>query len=365
MAGEQDKGKDGAQPDKTTIEIEPGAPLDPIEITLTDDGGTAAEVKDKGAEPAEKKPKTGRFQARIDKITARAAEAETTAQRLARQNEELKAALKKTTETLEVTDRAAFNNHAENVDARLKQAKQDLIAAQNAGDAEKVADATAEVAQWGAEKARVESWKRSHPEPTKEEREAQRAKPDDPKPDQRQQQARPQVTAELQSFLDRSPWFVPNSGEFDQDMHQVARRYAGRLEAKMKQEGREGEIGNSDYYQNIEQHMRKVFPDHEWEDDGGEEEIEPPKRGLPKMGADQRQVPDRSTSNGSQHQPSANSNKITLTGEQRGFVRSMVDQGAYGTNPKTNKPYTYAEAEVRYAREVVRDRDIQKQKAGG
>jgi hypothetical protein len=364
MAGEQDKGKAAEQPDKTTIEIEADKPLEPIEITLTDDGGTAAEVKDKGAEPTEKKPKSGRFQARIDKITARAAEAETTAQRLHRENEELKATLKKTNETLEVTDRAAFNNHAENVESRLKQAKADMVAATNAGDADKIADATAEVAKWGAEQARVESWKRSHPEPTKEEREAQRAK-DEPKPKADPQKPQQRVTPELQDFLDRSPWFVPNSGEFDQDMHQVARRYAGKLEAKMKQDGREDEIGNSDYYENIEQHMRKVFPDHEWEDGGGEEEPETPKRGLPKMGADQRQVSDRSTSNGTQHQPSANSNKITLNGDQRSFVRSMVDQGAYGKNPKTDKPYTYAEAEVRYAREVLRDKEIQKQKAGG
>lgn len=372
MAGLDDKTKTEQQPDKT-IEIEADKPLEPVEITLTDDGdGTVIETKDDGKQSPQKpeKKQTGRFQQKINQERALRSEAETTAQRLQRENEELKARLEKTSSDFDVTNRAAFNNHADNVEARLKLAKQDLVAATNAGDAEKIAEATAEVSQWGAEKARVDAWKRSHPEPTEEERRAQQArKPEADKPEPQQRQQR--FTPELQAFLDRSPWFTPGTktapnDEFDVDMHTEARNYATTLERRYKRDGREKDIGTEGYYADIEKHMQEEFPDYDWGDvsSGADDEPPPSKGALPKMNGDQRQISTRSASNGAQQQ-SANSNKITLSGEQRGFVRSMVDQGAYGNNPKTGKPYTYAEAEVRYAREVLKDRELQKQKLGG
>jgi len=363
----------------TTTGIDDSEQLQPVEISIPDetsdkevDTGEKKDVKGEGESQAKEK-KPGRFQRRIDQLTERASEAETVADRLKRENEELKRKLDKTSGDLQVADRAAFNNHANNVEARLKQAKSDLVKAQNDGDAEKIADATAEVSRWGAEQSRVENWKIAHPEPDPKARRADPADDDGDTGDtgdKRKDTPRPvKMTPELTEFLERNQWFVPNTGEFDQEMHLVARRFATKLEAKMKAEGRDKEIGNDGYYSAIEQHMKRVFPDHEWDDSGGDDDVNddpPPRSGLPKMGADHRQVSTRSQSNGDGRQQNGRQTKVTLTGEQRQFVRGMVDNGAYGSvNPATQKPWTYAEAEVRYAREVVRDKENQKQKYGG
>ncbi len=358
-------GTKGGEQESKTITVDGEAPLESIEITIADDGAAGAvETKDDKQQTAgddrggEKKQPKSDVSKRIGKERALRAEAETTAQRLLRENEELKQRLEKTSGDLQVADRAAFNNHASNVANALKIAKADLVKATNDGDAEKIADATAEVSRLAAEQGRVDNWKKAHPEPEPG------AKPEprtETKP-QQQSKEQPKFTPELQDFLDRSPWFVPNSGEFDKDMHTEARNFATTLERRYHRQGKADQIGTPGYYQEIEKHVRSEFPDYDWEDDGGE----PPTNGaLPKMGADQRQVGSRSSSNGGQPNPNGSSTKITLTGEQRQFVRGMVDQGAYGINPETKKPYTYAEAEVRYARQVKVDRDNQRQRAGG
>lgn len=369
MADGETKGGEQAQ-DKT-ITVDGDAPLGDIEITITDDGGAAAaETKDdgkggddKGGEP--KRPKNS-IDKRIGRERALRAEAETTAQRLLRENEELKSRLGKTEENLQVADRAAFANHAHNVEARLKQSKADLVKANTdlsngvEGAAERVADATAEVSRWGSEQGKVDAWKRAHPDPEPG------AKPQqtETKPQAQTQTQQPKFTPELQEFLNNNPWFTPNSGEFDKEMHVEARNFATTLERRYKRDGKGDQIGTPGYYADIQKHMREEFPEYEWEDGGGEPETG--KNGLPKMGADQRQVPARSSSaGGAGQQQNGASTKITLTGEQRQFVRNMVDQGAYGVNPETKKPYTYPEAEIRYARQVKIDRDNQRMKAGG
>jgi hypothetical protein len=369
MADKDTKG--GEQEDKTTVVTE-GDPLPPVEITIDDDEkATTVETKDDGkAEEQEAKPKKkdGRFQRRIDQVTARATQAETTAERLFRENEELKQTLAKTSGERDTADRAAFNNHASNVDARLNQAKRDLIQATNDGDAAKIADATAEVSKWGAEQGKVENWKRTHPEPTAEELKARQTETKQPPQQQQRQEVR--LSEETRAFIERNRWFEPSTrdkpnADFDPDMHVVARRFAGKLEKKMEAEGTGDEIGTPEYYAAIEAHMQKVFPDYDWEDGDGEPEPETKRGGLPKMNGDQRQISQRSSSNGGGTQQQQN-NKITLSGEQRSMAHSLADQGAYGpTNPATGKPWTHGEAEVRYARKVAEDQKIQRQRNGG
>lgn len=348
--------------------------LPDIEITIPDEGEGTSETKETTKESGDgqtKQPKKGRFQERINQVTARATEAETTAERLRRENEALKTQLGKTEGDLQTADRAAFNNHAANTEARLAAAKRDLVKAQEDlsggvdGAAQRIADATAEVSRHASEQSRVDAWKRSHPEPTAEELKARQTQQEEKKqPEQKETQQ--QYSPELQSFLDRSPWFVPNSGDFDQDMHVVARNFATKLEAKMKKDGTAAEIGSEDYYGKIEQHVRRLFPDYEWSEGEEEEDPKPQQRALPKMNGDQSQVSQRSSSASPGARQAANGNKITLTGEERGFAHQLADGGAYGNvNPATSKPWTHAEAEVRFARQVAKDREIQRQKNGG
>lgn len=370
MAGEDNKDK-GGEIESKTITVDGDKPLESIEITIADEGdGGAVETKD-GKQPddkgGEKKPRNS-IDRRIGKAVAAQREAETTAQRLQRENDELRAQNEKQGKDLQIADRAAFNNHAARTASDLKIAKSDLVKAQEdlgggvEGAAERVAEATAEVGRLAAEQARVEAWKKAHPEPEP----GAKAEPkteSKPKPQGQQQK---QFTPELQSFLDRNPWFVPNTGDFDQDMHVIARNFATRLEKKFDETGEGPQEGTPEYFEAIESHVRKMFPDYEWPDAGdGDGGGGQQQRGLPRMNGDNKQVSSRSASNGGGPQANGSGTKILLTGDQRQFVRGMVDQGAYGINPETKKPYTYAEAEVRYARQVKIDRDNQRQKAGG
>src|SRR5262249_11382825 len=92
-----------------------------------------------------------------------------------------------------------------------------------------------------------------------------------------------------------------------------------------------------------------------------EEEVKPPKKKTPAMeGGDQTVTPARSQ----QPAPAKNGisgNKITLTPDERAMAWSIADSGAY-RDPKTGKNPTRAEAEVRYARALYKDRIAQQQR---
>lgn len=349
--------------DKTTTSMSAeDVPTEPIEITIETEGETKeGETKDSKEAGAEGEPKkaakqSGRYQRKIDQLTARASSAETTAQRLHRENEELRQKLEETATKANTADRAALANYEESVTANLKNAKRSLVDAQNSGDSDKIAEATAEVAKWGAESGNLDRWKKAQPKDEGEGDGGGAQDAGEPEPPRRTEQA-PQgpVTLPplLQKFVDDNPWFAPGSKatpnpEFDLEMHQFARAYGLTLERKYKAEGKE--IDQS-YYDALAKRVKDAF---EYQDDDGEEEPAPKKK-TPAMNGDEKVAPARSSSPPARNGNGIQGNKITLTTDERQMAWSMADNGAY-KDPKTGKNLTRAEAEVRYARALYKDR---------
>lgn len=354
-----DKDKEGQAPTVDDTEV-----TDSIEIDVSDAG--EGDDKDKGAEGGGEKPKAakkpdGRLQRRINVFSARAHEAETTAERLRRENEELRAQLTETSKKAESADRAALVNYEESVTAKLAAAKRELVDAQATGDAQKIADATADVGKWSAEAGRLENWKRN--QPAADEGDADEGDPE-PRPQPRTQTPQqPRLSPEAQQFIADNPWFSPGTKDkpnpdFDMDMHQFARAHGAVLEQRYR---RQGKAIDQAYWDQLAADVKAEFG---YDDEGDPDPAPTPRRGVPKMGGDAAITPARGT-NGAPASNGANgsSTKITLTAEQRQFARNMVDQGVY-KDPKTGEALTYEQAERRYARALINDRQQQQMKRG-
>lgn len=348
--------KDGKLPDTETT-VEAGDPTESIEIDVGADDGDGGESKAAAGEPEKpKKTGKGRLQRKIDHERALRGEAETTAQRLARENEELRQKLTETSEKAETADRAALANYEESVKANLANAKREMIDAQSSGDAQKIADATETLGKWSAEAGRLEQWKRANPEPAAGDTADDEDEKPAPKP-QRPQGQQPQLTAEAKQFLDDNPWFTPGTKDnpnpdFDLEMHQFARAHGAVLEQRYR---RQGKAIDQAYWDQLAADTKAEF-DY---DEDGEEPKPAPKRAVPKMNGDATVTPAR----GGQGAPGADGQqrqgtRIVLNPEQRQMARAMVDGGAYKKPDGT--PLTYQEAEVRYAKAIYRDQQQRK-----
>lgn len=337
----------------TTVVIDNDEPTEPIEIDVgveeaaAGKGGDEPKQAKEGAEP---KKGSGRLQRKIDHERALRGAAETTAQRLARENEELRQKLDETSAKAQTADRAALNNYEESVKANLTNAKRAMVDATNSGDAEKIAEATAEVSKWGAEAGKLENWRKANPEPEGDD------EPEEPQPRRQQpQQPQQQLTPELKQFLEDNPWFVPGTKdrpnpEFDIEMHKFARAQGAILEQRY---ARQGKKLDQAYWDELTRMTKEEFGYDD--DDGGEPEPAPRKQ-TPRMNGDHTITPAKSQQ-GPGTQQNGTGTRITLTPEQRSFARSMVDQGAY--RKPDGKPLTYQEAEVRYAKALHKDRNDQ------
>lgn len=340
---------------ETTVTIETADP--PIEAVTIDVGAEDGKevVTETKADDQDKPKKQGRFQAKINQLTARAAHAETTAERILRENEELKGKLRDVTQARDVADRAALVNYDNNVKLNLTQAKKALVEATNSGDANAIAEATAEVSRWGSEAANLDRWKQNHPEPKVDD--GDDASDDDGQDQRRQQQQqRPQAqqqefSPDLKAWLAENSWFNPRTPDgqpnpdFDIEMHNAARAHGQVLEQRYIRQGKKVDQA---YWNELTRLVREEFPD----DDA--EPAPTPRRATPKMNGDASVAPARSSQAPAAGSGQLNGTKITLTPEQRQMAWSMADNGAY-LDPKTKQPLSHHEAEVRFAKAIAKD----------
>jgi hypothetical protein len=172
--------------------------------------------------------------------------------------------------------------------------------------------------------------------------EAQRAP--EPKPERQQQQ---QVTLEprTRDWIEKNPWFQPQSPDFDAEMHEEATMYARRIERRFKAEGRADEIGSASYFKEIDKHMRAEFADVL-------PDTSTPKKATPKMKRDNSVAP--VARSGGSDTPAKRTAKVTLSPAERQFARNMAASGAY--KKPNGQRMTDAEAERYHAAFMLKQR---------
>lgn len=376
----------GAQPEQAqspiTKETDEGQPIiPPAEITLPEEEGGEATIteQEEGAgelEPApaatqaekDKRPKN-RIPAkqRINQLWHEARQAETVAEQLRRENEELKAQMATTNTKSAEVNAAALVAHENSWKNARDLARRELVDAKNAGNAEAEANAISKLSRAESELANVEAYRAAQPKPNG----AAKAEPEKPKPQgngQAQPQQQVEVTPEIQSWVERNLWAVndPRNPQFDPEMANFMANQANILEQRMRRQNRTAEIGTETYFDEIDRLMREEFPDR-FDDTEEEEVAEPQPKPQPRQQpANQRRAPAMARQNGAAVAPAAASagqavqraqpRTVNLTAEERSFAHGMAANGAlrYPAGHKMQgKPMAPADAEVAYARQKL------------
>lgn len=293
---------------------------------------TAEQLKDAGIDiPAEvpgeqaqgedgqpKKKGKPEAQKRISQLTAKNAHLDNRAQELERQLGEERRKAAENAERATKAEAAAMTHYANSVKNGLEKAQRDLREAQALGDADKIVEATADVAKYASENASMEAWKAQQPKPEDRQRQQQQEQ-------EKQRRAPPEPSQEVKTWIADNPWFNQRSSDFDPDMHDDAVAFAKKLERQWRREGRDEEIESEEYFSSITNHMKKLYPDNFDEPDEGRKtngQI-PAKRGL-------SDVPPvtRSGSPGQQRGPNGQM-KVSLSSEEREFAHKLASTLKY------------------------------------
>lgn len=324
-------------------------PIDPVDIDLgEEDGVPAAEPAGEpvaAAEPAaaepEPKPKIPRKDASIPKLRQRAQaaeaarqESESNAERLKRENEELRTQMAQ-------ADRAALTHYKSNVEKEVDIAKRDLTEAISAGDPEKQAQAQSQLAEASAKKVHLDQWEAANP-PKQEPKPATAAAPKAP-----DRQPAPQaLDPETEAFVASNSWFQQDHDDFDEDMTQFAVAHARVLETRLIRQGKQADIGGKAYFDQILAATQDEFPDRF---EAEPAPVTPPARGLPAMTrGNGTVVPAARTPPGAPTNP----NRVTLSADERRIAHQMADHGA--TLNADGSRMSHAQAEKAYAIQKVK-----------
>lgn len=203
---------------------------------------------------------------------------------------------------------AAMVHYDSSVKLRLDRAKQVKALAIENGDVNAQVDADVEIGRIAAQMEQLEAYKSQ---------ESVRERQQAPEQEQyRQQQRAPQaqLNEDTESWLADNTWFVPNSPDFDQDMHQEVQAYAESLDRKLRRTGQEDKIMTREYFDEINNYVQREF--YEQEDTPPPQ----PSRNLNMKQASSRAPVAPVGKTGGRPNP-ANPRQITLTSEEKDFIR--------------------------------------------
>lgn len=350
------------QADATTVIIpDENAPPEPIEIDL--DSGDATETPPAAATPAAAaapKPRnksSERIQSLARERDAERSMREQLSQELDQARRDAAQARSEAASAMQ----SGMENYAQRVTSEVAAAKEAYKAALAGTDADAVADAIAKLSKVSAAEADVDAW-RAQPAPQAP------AAPAAPQP-----QARPQpqmiVPSEpTRQFFEENDWFhplqldadgVPMVGRdgravanpnFDEDLHDAAMLIHKKIERQIKRGDLPKDyVETPEYFAQIKQELTTQFPE-----DFGEPAPQPQRRTPPMAPTRQPVAPATRTSMPTAPRPGGN--KVTLTGEERQFVDSMIANGAmrYPSGHKeAGKPMQAKDAYLEYAKQSV------------
>lgn len=162
-----------------------------------------------------------------------------------------------------------YKQASDRIEAQIATAQRELKEAYDLGESDRIVEAQTKIAKLAAEGERVNAFK-SRPQP-------QPQPPQQPVQRQPQPQPQPQVTARDQAWVEANPWFM-------RDQKMTAYAYGVHDEITKKGVS----PGSEEYYRQIDEDMRKVFPgafkdnSKSEEADGGDDVVAPPSRKAPR-----------------------------------------------------------------------------------
>jgi hypothetical protein len=132
-------------------------------------------------------------------------------------------------------------------------------------------------------------------------------------------------------WIEKNSWANPQSPNFDQEMYQEADEYSIRLAKKYKLQGRGDEIGNSDFLDEVTDHIKNSY-----------DISAPVSHSKPQPRERMQMKTDKTPTVGSVDRPQARSEfqgsgKITLTPAQ---IETAINMRGYVRDPKTGNPIT-------------------------
>jgi hypothetical protein len=268
-----------------------------VGVSSDEDEEPAAEVE--AAEPEEQpqpaKPKF-RKDHRLAELARQRAEAEARAADLERQ-------LRERDEQLNSERVANVKSMETGLTAELAAAKRKLADAYTLGDGEAIASATEEVGRLAADLSTVRAYA------------AQPAE----KPATQQQQQQPQqarIEPRTQAWISENPWFVPSSPDYEPELAVEAQAFAKKLEIRLQREGKATEIGSEAYFNQINEHMARTYPEM------FELETAPPAKKVPTMTADRTVAPVQRQD--AAMKPKPKSNVVRLSADERDMAERIA-----------------------------------------
>lgn len=307
------------------------------EEEASDDDADEAEVEDEDPvdeeeEEEEPRPRKRDTERRIAELARRAQEAERRAQ-------ETEAKLQQEAALRQQSDIAMMTHYEQRLRGDANVILSQIEEAATMGDARKQAELQAQFNQLQSDLSGIDSWRKDA-----EARMAEAQRQPEPQPQPSTQQ---QVTLEprTRDWIEKNPWFQPQSPDFDPEMHEEATQYARRIERRFKAEGRADEIGSASYFKEIDKHMRAEFAD-------AIPDRSAPKKATPKMKRDNSVAP--VARSGGSDTPAKRTAKVVLSAADRQFARNMAASGAY--KKPNGQRMTDAEAERYHAAFVIKQR---------
>jgi hypothetical protein len=301
-----------------------------------DDAEEAEAEDDDQVEPEEEeeepRPRKRDAERRIAELSRRAQEAERRAQ-------EVEAKLHQEATLRQQSDIAMMTHYEQRLRGDANVVLGQIEEAISMGDGRKQAELQSQFNQLQNDLSGIDAWRKDAEAKMVE---AQQV-PAQPKPQQQQQQ----VTLEprTRDWIEKNPWFQPQSSEFDAEMHEEATIFARRLERRFKADGRADEIGSSSYFKEIDKHMRAEFAD-------AIPDRSAPKKATPKMKRENTVAP--VVRSGGSDSPTKRTAKIVMSAADRQFARNMAASGAY--KKPNGQRMTDAEAERYHAAFMLKQR---------
>jgi len=314
--------------DEEVSEEEDDSEDEPEEAEAEDDD----EVEPEEEEEEEPRPRKRDAERRISELSRRAQEAEQRAQ-------EIEARLQQESALRQQSDLAMMTHYEQRLRGDANVVLGQIEEAISMGDGRKQAELQAQFNQLQNDLSGIDAWRKDAEAKMAE---AQRAP--EPKPQTQQQQ---QVTLEprTRDWIEKNPWFQPQSADFDAEMHEEATMFARRLERRFKADGRADEIGSSSYFKEIDKHMRAEFAD-------AIPDRSAPKKATPKMKRENTVAP--VVRSGGSDSPTKRTAKVSLSPAERQFARNMAASGAY--KKPNGQRMSDAEAERYHAAFMLKQR---------
>lgn len=313
--------------DEEEPEEEDDSEDEPEEAEAEDDDQVEPEEEEE-----EPRPRKRDAERRISELARRAQEAEQRAQ-------EIEARLQQESALRQQSDLAMMTHYEQRLRGDANVVLGQIEEAISMGDGRKQAELQAQFNQLQNDLSGIDAWRKDAEAKMAE---AQRAP--EPKPQTQQQQ---QVTLEprTRDWIEKNPWFQPQSEDFDAEMHEEATMFARRLERRFKADGRADEIGSSSYFKEIDKHMRAEFAD-------AIPDRSAPKKATPKMKRENTVAP--VVRSGGSDSPTKRTAKVSLSPAERQFARNMAASGAY--KKPNGQRMSDAEAERYHAAFMLKQR---------